>query len=72
LDASVQARKIIQTAMAELMELGASHDSAATLLAIQGTTSIQNPAYLETVLDHVKALYFEAAAEQRAAVSNDA
>ena len=72
MDANTQARKIIETALAELMELGASHDSAATLLAIQGAASIKNAAYLETVLDYVKALHYEAAAEQRSAASNDA
>jgi hypothetical protein len=70
LDVSIRARRIIETALAELMELGASPDSAATLLAIQGAGSIGNPAYLETVLDHVKALYFEAAAEQRSAAGS--
>ena len=49
MDANTQARKIIETALAELMELGASHDSAATLLAIQGAASIKNAAYLEVV-----------------------
>ena len=48
MDANTQARKIIETALAELMELGASHDSAATLLAIQGAASIKNAAYLES------------------------
>lgn len=71
MDANVQARRIVQTALAELMKLGASHDSAATLLATQGATSIKDAAYLETVLHYVKALHFEATAERDTAASND-
>lgn len=64
----MQARRIIESALAELVELGASPDSAATLLAIQGAARIDDAAYLETVADYVKALHYEAVAERRSGV----
>lgn len=55
-DLQSKVRLIIESAMAELKLAGASHDAAASLLAIQGCIRIESRASLEDVAEFINSM----------------
>lgn len=55
-DLQSKVRLIIESAMAELKLAGASHDAAASLLAIQGCIRIESRASLEEVAEFINGM----------------
>lgn len=58
-DLQAKARLIVEAAMAELTLIGASHDAAASLLAVQGCIRIESRTQLKELAEFVNGLLAE-------------